>query len=86
MMAPELDDDGEARQLRQDAARYRWLRDNPQFQIEYTGDLTLDQCIDRAMQPAAGGFGATLGEASKGNHSSQRSNRGDGQGTVIRGS
>jgi hypothetical protein len=35
--------------LRKDAERYRWLRDNPDFQIEYTGELTLDQHIDEAM-------------------------------------
>ena len=34
----------------EDAARYRWLRDNPNFQIEYTGELTLDAYIDGAMR------------------------------------
>jgi len=32
-----------------DAERYRFLRDNPDFQIEYTGELTLDEHIDKAM-------------------------------------
>lgn len=34
---------------KKDAARYRWLRNNADFQIEYTGALTLDQHIDAAM-------------------------------------
>jgi hypothetical protein len=36
--------------LEKDAARYRFLRDNPYFQIEYTGKLTLDEHIDAAMK------------------------------------
>ena len=28
-----------------DAERYRFLRDNPNFQIEYTGALTLDAAV-----------------------------------------
>lgn len=35
--------------LEQDAMRYRFLRDNPEFQIEYTGELALDQHMDEAM-------------------------------------
>lgn len=39
---------GMAEELRKDAERYRYLRDNPFFQIEYTGDLTLDEHVDQA--------------------------------------
>jgi hypothetical protein len=36
--------------VRKDAARYRFLRDNPYFQIEYTGELTLDEHVDSEME------------------------------------
>ena len=40
----------EVERLTKDAERYRFLRDNPYFQIEYTGKLTLDEHIDAAMK------------------------------------
>ena len=40
----------EVERLTKDAERYRFLRDNPYFQIEYTGNLTLDEHIDAAMK------------------------------------
>jgi hypothetical protein len=44
--------EAENSELRKDAERYRFLRDNPAFQIEYTGELTLDQHVDEAMLEA----------------------------------
>ncbi len=38
--------------LRKDAERFRFLRDNPDFQIEYTGELTLEQHVEQAMKEA----------------------------------
>lgn len=37
--------EAECEGLRQDAERYRFLRDNPDFQIEYTGELTLEEAM-----------------------------------------
>lgn len=54
--APQIDAFATAAVLRerakweQDAKRYRFLRDNPHFQIEYTGELTLDEHIDAAIR------------------------------------
>jgi hypothetical protein len=45
--------------LMKDAARYCYLRANPDFQIEYTGKLTLDEHVDAAI---AGEAGASLNE------------------------
>lgn len=35
--------------LRKDAERYRFVEENPDIQIEYTGELTLSQYLDAAM-------------------------------------
>lgn len=40
-------------QAKRDAQRYRYLRDNPNFSIEYTGDKTLDAFIDDDMMMQA---------------------------------
>jgi len=36
-------------ELEADAHRYQFLRDNPHFQIEWTGELTLDEHVDAAI-------------------------------------
>jgi hypothetical protein len=44
--------EAENAELRKDAERFSFLRDNPDFQIEYTGELTLEQHVDQAMKEA----------------------------------
>ena len=36
-------------EYQKDAERYRFIRDNPDLQIEFTGELTLDEYVDKAM-------------------------------------